>query len=233
MVGEHWYKELDSESPPQTPTANDGIPSSERVKTWLEQLGLSFEFEPDSLFVGVRDYDENDMSVEDLTEYHKLVCSSPAYSWLLECIRRNASLGLQGAATVSSLADQIINALPTPSRISRTRPIFPLSMKFTVPWDPIEFLRQQGHEGKASHIISKVITLTGQIVDAQASTAGQYLHQTWPATGGHFLGAIETALRAQENSDGSAREAFITCQYYVQRFLLVFVFLVFITYLDV
>lgn len=237
MVGEHWYKELNSESPPGTPTAAEGIPISEKVKTWLEQLALSFEFgpvnKPDSAWVGVSDDEENDMSVEDLAEYHKLVCSSPAYTWLLECIRRNASLGLQGSATVSSLADMIINALPTPSRISRTRPIFPLSMKFTTPWNPIEFLRQQGHEGKASHIVSKIITLTGQVVDAQAMTTGQYLNQTWPATGGHFLGAIEAALRAQENSDGSAQGTVITCQYYIQQFLLVFVFLFLITYLDV
>lgn len=215
MVEEHWKQNWESESPLETPTFNDGIPSSEKCQNWLQQAGSSLEFEPpdepDAAWPGLPDDEEIDMSVEDLAEYHELVCSSPAYSWLLECIRRNASLKLRGAATVSFLADQILDELPTPSRISRTGPIFPHSMEFRVPWNPIGFLRQQGHQGKASHIISKIITLTGQVVDAQATTTKQYLQQTWPATGGHFLGAIETALRAQESSDGGVEGKSIKC----------------------
>lgn len=217
MVEGHWFKEWESESPPDTPTAEDGIPNSEKCETWLQNVDFSSNFgplgQPDSAWAGVLDDEEIDMDVEDLAEYHNLVRSSPAYSWLLGCISRNASLSLRGAATVTTLADQIINKLPTPLRISRTRPILPLAMKFRVPWNPIRFLRQQGHEEKASGIISKIITLTGQVVDAQAATTEQYLHQTWPATGSHFLGAFESALRAQESSDGRDQGTAITCEY--------------------
>ncbi|KAK3944432.1 hypothetical protein QBC46DRAFT_404341 [Diplogelasinospora grovesii] len=44
-------------------------------------------------------------------------------------------------------------------------------------------------------VIADVITLTGSSTDAQALTCEQYLRQTWPATGGHFLRALQGVLR--------------------------------------
>lgn len=65
---------------------------------------------------------------------------------------------------------------------------------FEIEWDPHTFWKEQEYQHTLCHNLSKVITLIGGGIDAQATTVAQYMQQTWPMTGIKTLKAIESSL---------------------------------------
>lgn len=186
---------------------------SDKCSKWLQRLDPDFDtidqsdYAHDTTSTNDFEDDIDTLGVQDISEYRNLVRGSPAYSWLMDCIRRNTSLCIRKdmsltrrpqMATVTPLADLIFDSLPSPSEISRGHRVAPICITYHVAWNPTAFFEEQGHHNKASDLISKIITLTGLDGDVQASTTEQYLSQTWPFSGIHFLRAIASALRQYE-----------------------------------
>ena len=73
-------------------------------------------------------------------------------------------------------------------------------MTYSVDWDPMSFLKDQGFKGEFSEAVSTAITLTGSANTAQALTSSQYLQQTWPSSAPLVLENIQKALEKQEEN---------------------------------
>jgi hypothetical protein len=58
-------------------------------------------------------------------------------------------------------------------------------------WEVPDFLRSCFAEGQE---LSKVLTLTGEAINAQAMSCSDYLEQTWPVLGRVLLEGLQEAL---------------------------------------
>jgi hypothetical protein len=56
-------------------------------------------------------------------------------------------------------------------------------------------MKEQQYKESPSEALERVITLTGSANDAQTTTTGEYLSQTWPATGKHVMLLVTNIMR--------------------------------------
>ena len=66
---------------------------------------------------------------------------------------------------------------------------------FELDWDPLSFVKEQQYTESPDEALERAITLTGSANDAQAVTAGEYLSQTWPATGKNVMRLVIDVIR--------------------------------------
>ncbi|PLN78353.1 hypothetical protein BDW42DRAFT_187471 [Aspergillus taichungensis] len=101
---------------------------------------------------------------------------------------------------MTEIRQKILQSLPTTQRFSRREPTASYKMTYSVDWDPMSFLKDQGFEGEPFEAVATAITLTGSDNTAQALTSSQYLQQTWPSSALLVLENIRKALgRQREN----------------------------------
>ena len=67
----------------------------------------------------------------------------------------------------------------------------PLAIEYDLQWEVPDFLRNCFVEGQE---LSKVLTLTGEAINAQAMSCSDYLEQTWPVLGRVLLEGLQEAL---------------------------------------
>jgi hypothetical protein len=67
----------------------------------------------------------------------------------------------------------------------------PLAIEYDLQWEVPDFLRDYFAEGQE---LSKVLTLTGEAINAQAMSCSDYLEQTWPVLGRVLLEGLQEAL---------------------------------------
>jgi hypothetical protein len=67
----------------------------------------------------------------------------------------------------------------------------PLAIEYDLQWEAPNFLRNCFAEGQE---LSKVLTLTGEAINAQAMSCSDYLEQTWPVIGRVLLEGLQEAL---------------------------------------
>ena len=81
----------------------------------------------------------------------------------------------------------------------------PFTVEYQVPWDIRQFIREQYGSGLSD--ISHILAITGNGHDAQMTTIGAYLSQTWPKYPDILIGMIQTCLldpsRVQETYEGT------------------------------
>jgi hypothetical protein len=134
-------------------------------------------------------------NVPEPDEYSRFVCGDVGYEWLLDRLRREMLLSSQGQDAMGCIRDTILQAIPTSHRVSRKVSFQGCTVVYTVDWDPVAFLEEQDYSQPHASAISSAITLTGSIVDAQAISCLGYMKQTWPHTGCHTVGLIQSLLR--------------------------------------
>jgi hypothetical protein len=67
----------------------------------------------------------------------------------------------------------------------------PLAIEYDLQWEVPDFLRNCFAEGQE---LSRVLTLTGEAINAQAMSCSDYLEQTWPVLGRVLLEGLQEAL---------------------------------------
>ncbi|KAF2690251.1 hypothetical protein K458DRAFT_280092, partial [Lentithecium fluviatile CBS 122367] len=145
---------------------------------------------------------ENDDAVVDDTEptpdaglYRDFIVQTPAYSWLVASVQREATLTRATPDLMENIKEKILGALPSSHRVSRKAPLQEYKAIFELAWDPLSFVKEQQYTETPEEALERAITLTGTANDAQAMTTREYLCQTWPATGKHLMQLVTDVVR--------------------------------------
>ena len=67
----------------------------------------------------------------------------------------------------------------------------------TMKWDPLGFMKSQYPDNDNAELGS-VITLSGTVLHAQATTCLDYAQQTWPSHGSEVVMAFQSAIHSRE-----------------------------------
>lgn len=148
-------------------------------------------------------YDTEDIDLPELRMYRDSIIETVAYKWLLADLGKHCRLIPSDPDVMTEIRGKILQSLPTTHRFSRREPSASYKMTYSVDWDPMSHLKDQGFKGESSEAISTAITLTGSANTAQALTSSQYLQQTWPSSASLVLENIQKALEKQEENRAS------------------------------
>ncbi|KAI1879200.1 hypothetical protein JX265_002154 [Neoarthrinium moseri] len=152
--------------------------------------------------------DDEDLDLPVLDQYKRLVYQDWSYEWLIGCLNREISLSRAVPDIMGSIRQSILQALPSPGRISRRISSQSTTILYTVFWNVHGFLGQQKYQVSNSEALAKAVTITGSSVDAQALSCREYLFQTWPSTGIRILELVQDCL-----SGPAQKGEFITHNY--------------------
>jgi hypothetical protein len=150
----------------------------------------------------IRDYEPlDDMrtlahSLPELSVYRELIIASPAYKWLLDGIQKILHLS-PPQDKPAGIGQAILEYLPK-SRWSDSPQRY--SLIFTAKWDLRSFLQEQEYSEDLQTALERAITITGSTTDVQATTAAQYMKQTWPSSGHYFLQIMQDFVRTESDS---------------------------------
>lgn len=140
------------------------------------------------------DVDDNfdvEKELPDLAEAVVFLFQSDAFEQLQTRMRTESLLSDRDGQAIQSIRTTILGALDTPD--SRSQGLKLRTAKFSVSWNPVEFLRQQYPEVERP-AIKDIITLTGAATDAQAVTCELYIRQLWPLSGEDALLVLQMAV---------------------------------------
>lgn len=129
--------------------------------------------------------DEKRRSLPSLTEYERFISESRAYQWLLSTIESYFELEARGEDRMASIGDGIRSRLlshPALRNVSRAALPVEVTAKFSLNWNPFEFITEQECGVPAGDVFDHLICLTGTFQQAQAMTIAGFLEQTWPLT---------------------------------------------------
>jgi len=162
--------------------------------------------------------DENSDVLEDDTEsthdagsYRDFIVKTPAYSWLVASLQREATVTRATPDLMEDIRGRILSALPSSHRVSRKTPSQQYKATFELDWDPLSFVKEQQYTESPDQALERAITLTGSTNDAQAMTPGDYLSQTWGATGKHVMRLVTDVVRNTTDH--------VTCEYIIRLFV--------------
>jgi hypothetical protein len=160
---------------------------------------------------------ENDDTFEDDTEptsdaspYRDFIVKTPAYSWLVASLQREATLTRATPNLMENIRGKILGALPSCHKVSRKAPSLEYKATFELDWDPLSFVKEQQYTENPDEALERAITLTGSANDAQAMTTREYLSQTWPATGKHVMRLVTDVVRNTTDH--------VVCEYAIRLF---------------
>ncbi|KAI3319843.1 hypothetical protein HD806DRAFT_538810 [Xylariaceae sp. AK1471] len=143
--------------------------------------------------------EEAELMIPELEEYRKLIFEDPGYMWMLARLRREIILSTFEHEILHHIRETILWAIPQTNHVSRKKAPEEAQVTFTVDWDIIGFLCQQGYDMPHSEAVANSITLTGTRTHAQALTCRQYMAQMWPLTGSQTLKLIQETLKTTEH----------------------------------
>jgi hypothetical protein len=131
----------------------------------------------------------------DTNSYRDFVVKTPAYHWLVATLQREVTLKRATPDLMEDISKKILVALPSYRKVSRNAPSQEYKATFELDWDPLSFVKEQQYTESPDEALERAITLTGSANDAQAVTTGEYLSQTWPATGKHVMRLVTDVVR--------------------------------------
>lgn len=182
-----------------------------KISRYLEELGLAVdplqeesEYQDPPLAATDRasslgsdhnDDTEDDVEIPEPTPYRDYVLKSPALDWLISTLLTEISLTRQRVDVMRTIKNQILSTLPSLHEVSRKKSSKEYRATFEIDWDPLSFVKDQKYQESPDQAIERSITLTGSEGDAQALTTGQYLAQTWPASGAKLMGIVAEVMR--------------------------------------
>ncbi|KAF4185071.1 hypothetical protein CNMCM7927_007096 [Aspergillus lentulus] len=166
------------------------LESSPHDATHIEQR------EPDNMESA--EYDEAEANkLPGLEFYRTTIRRTPAYTSLLNNIRRECLFAPSESDVMGKIRKAILGSLPVSPHINRQKPAEIFNVSFKIRWDPLKFLIDEQYEDSPEKAIERVITLTGSAMSAQAMTCGEYLRQVWPSTGPSVMNLMK-ALVSEE-----------------------------------
>lgn len=167
----------------------------DKMAMWSSKVTQEYPVIPsDDLFEGVKDDEEDTIDQSELSGYHKIILSSPAYEWFLTSVAKESILKLETAQP--RIRRYILDKLPT-GTISKRQTLDIHQVTIDLEWHHSmeERLRYELAEEPTAPIqpYQKSIIMTGSPREAQGLTIKQYLAQTWPITGVQMLNILKTA----------------------------------------
>ena len=133
-----------------------------------------------------------------LREYRKLMLREPTYEWLVSRLLREAYLSRASPDVMSQIGDSVRTAEAfRVSTLSREQSFKGVRAIFSVDWDPVAFLTEQNYSKPNAEVMAEVVTLTGMITDAQATSCWEYVSQTWPVNGQQTVQLIQDVVRSK------------------------------------
>lgn len=138
--------------------------------------------------------EDNDGNLIEIAIYRKVISDSQAYKWLLGSIQRTSALYPAEQNAQDAIRERILNSIPLPRTVGRHDQPKVYQTTFTINWNPIAFVTEQGYDQDKDGFLGKIITITGSRIDAQAMTSLQYLHQTWHSYGANIIQIVEATL---------------------------------------
>jgi hypothetical protein len=150
-----------------------------------------------------RDADEEpDLMPVDIQQYRQALHNSKAFPWLVSRIKRDIYTRGTDASTMESVSSMVMQELGKISpeaytgsaRISRWKKPESYSLIFHLDWNPVDFHKEQGYQGKPDQVIGRIITVTGDYRFAQVLSCQEYMERTWPITGVQTLDVIREAI---------------------------------------
>jgi hypothetical protein len=131
----------------------------------------------------------------DAGSYRDFIVKTPAYSWLVASLQREAILTRATPDLMEDIRGKILCALPSSHKVSRKAPSQEYKATFELDWDPLSFVKEQKYTESPDEALERAITITGSANDAQAVTPAEYLSQTWPATGKYVMRVVIDVIR--------------------------------------
>jgi hypothetical protein len=172
---------------------NEPIVELELVPEKYEELDLE-STSPDSGENGV-DPEDNTESTLDAGLYLDFIMKSPAYSWLVASVQREAAITRAAPDMMEEIRKTVLCSLPPFHKVTRKASPQEYKATFEINWDPLSFVKEQQFSESTCEALERAITLTGSVNNAQAVTTGEYLSQTWPATGKHIMQLVTDVVR--------------------------------------
>ncbi|KAK4442732.1 hypothetical protein QBC34DRAFT_431355 [Podospora aff. communis PSN243] len=135
-----------------------------------------------------------------LQEYRDVLLQSPAFSWLLNSVRREIDFGMPGEIHPCSqlgIRNAIVSALyPEPAVVvcGMPPPSYVLTFKLRL---PVTFLAQE-YDVPAPEVFDNVLVLAGTPGHTWATTCKQYVEKVWPDMGPVVLDIYRSLLRGEQ-----------------------------------
>lgn len=184
-------------------SVEDEMSTAEKMQLWQNRLdhpgGGKSPLEAIEHAIDLEQSKDN----EKFNKYVEIAVKDYSYGWLLGMLRNRTLLTPRDDGVMSHIRDSVHRVLPkiTNPRLSRA----PVSkVVFEVLWPLRSFLLRNFVD--ADHVdIARIVTMTGQLRDAQALTCKQYMEQTWPCTGVHLLQLVQQLMDAPPLSECHSR----------------------------
>ncbi|KAF4470088.1 pfs domain [Fusarium albosuccineum] len=144
-------------------------------------------------------------SVPESRRYHDIIFKSVSYKWLMAELTKTILLAVvEGDDDVCVDMHTSISAYLVQNKSASCRRLPErYTMRFSVEWNPIDFLCEQfSDDSDIENLLGDTLTLTGSFIDAQALPCAEYLRQTWPMTGPDLLDLLKKALVSGQNVVG-------------------------------
>ena len=141
--------------------------------------------------------ESSETEIPDLLAYRDFIFKSPAYEWLVACLRREILLVPAKTNSMEEIRDKIVHFLSSSNetrKVSRKTSSEPYQITFEVDWNPLAFVKEQEYEEQPGKVVDAAVTLTGSANDAQALPCERYLCQTWPSSGEHIIRLVESVV---------------------------------------
>lgn len=197
---------------------------AQRMEQWQSQvkshdpadIEVSNHRDDDDLSKEAMDIDEiddtDDIAPQEIAKYRKIITGSAQYSWLLADMRRLCILTPGSPEDLmEKVRDTVRTALPRNIPISKRGPMPGCEVTFEVPWDPSGFWQKEKFHEDITRGLENAITITGSAEDAQATTAGEYLTQTWPVTAKHALKLMKKLVNGLETPWTASKSHTLSC----------------------
>lgn len=144
--------------------------------------------------------------VLDVGHYHRLIVETPAYSWHVSSLQREATSARPNPDTMEGIKEKVFSCLLLSHNLTREELSQGYQGTFELQWDPLGFVKEQEYTKSPAEALERAITITGSWNDAQALTTKQYLYQTWPATGQYVMKLVKEAI-SEANGHASCEYA--------------------------
>jgi hypothetical protein len=119
------------------------------------------------------------------------ISKTPAYKWLVATLKREATLMRASPDLMDQIGAQIRGLLLScGEEVSRKASSPEYKATFELPWNPLQYVKDQKYDESPEEVLKGAITLNGTVDDAQVLTALEYLCQVWPASGVHVMQLI-------------------------------------------
>jgi len=143
------------------------------------------------------DEEEEDPSTAVLLGYSDLrnfLLESDEFAWLVRQFEINVEQNVMSGHWLQSRS-LLVNSL---DQSSKNRLGNRHSMTIWLPWQPANFLQQQYAHLQDPPTLGSVITISGEVDDAYATSCEEYISQIWPQCGPTILTSLQRTVTSSE-----------------------------------